>query len=100
MLVVGAYVARRWDCASEAEIKVSLPLEPVQRTFHVRTICPHSKAHNWTCSYVLLHAPIQLLKDREYTIQVTVSGKDLKFWAGFYGARIGHIFARTFNHKE
>ena len=92
LLVVGTPIARRHDCKSVAKVEAQVFDETGQLlgVHRAQQECSRDlKYHHLFVSAVLPAGPT-------YTVIARFATKDLQFWAGNYGARLGYLYARVF----
>lgn len=92
MLIAGVICGRRGDCESEAELIVKTQFE-VKR---ISEIMPSPGVPN---SWKLMMLKFDI-SPNPTIINTTILGKDIQYWKGHYGARIGHCFVITIDYPN
>ena len=93
VLVVGTIACRRIDCGSVVQVNASVNETDLEVTQELPEENPSYKVYGWT----LVKLTTEVTGENK--VKCTFSGKDTRYWAGTFGARIGYCFAYLFNNN-
>jgi hypothetical protein len=91
VLVVGAMCARRKDCGSKAIVELEVNGEVLRTEATLQNTGENAQISDWQMLRV-----VKKIGGAAEVAKIRVKGKDEKYWAGNYGARIGYCFAYCF----